>query len=173
MSTYPILSKHLTAEGASLESFNTHFDRTHPSSTQLVWSEPIVLEPTDTNGSDLVCFSHLRWDFVYQRPQHLLSRCATNRRVFIIEEPIVSPDDSYYLAISKRECGVWIAVPHLPEGLSEERAIVLQQLLLDRLMTEAQIQAPILWYYNPMSVSFTSHIEASAVIYDCMDELSA
>ena len=38
--------------------------------------------------SDLVCFSHLRWDFVYQRPQHLLTRCAKDRRVFFIEEPI-------------------------------------------------------------------------------------
>src|ERR1041384_8308221 len=37
---------------------------------------------------DLVCFSHLRWDFVYQRPQHLLSRCAQGRRVFFFEEPV-------------------------------------------------------------------------------------
>jgi len=21
---------------------------------------------------DLICFSHLRWDFVFQRPQHLM-----------------------------------------------------------------------------------------------------
>lgn len=37
---------------------------------------------------DLVCFSHLRWDFVYQRPQHLLTRCARDRRVFFVEEPV-------------------------------------------------------------------------------------
>jgi UDP-galactopyranose mutase len=36
----------------------------------------------------LVVFSHLRWDFVYQRPQHLLSRLAERRRVLFIEEPI-------------------------------------------------------------------------------------
>jgi UDP-galactopyranose mutase len=42
----------------------------------------------DRNVYDLVCFSHLRWDFVYQRPQHLLSRFAKKNRVFFIEEPI-------------------------------------------------------------------------------------
>src|ERR671912_376468 len=40
------------------------------------------------NAPDLVCLSHLRWDFVYQRPQHLLSRCAAGRRVFFVEEPV-------------------------------------------------------------------------------------
>ena len=35
---------------------------------------------------DLVCLSHLRWNFVYQRPQHLLNRCARDRRVIFIEE---------------------------------------------------------------------------------------
>lgn len=174
MSTDPFLSKHTTDKGISIEPLAAHSDWTHPiSSAQLVWSEPMVAEPMDTNGFDLICFSHLRWDFVYQRPQHLLSRYAKNRRVFIVEEPIASQDDSYYLAISKRECGVWIAVPYLPEGLSEERAIALQQMLLDQLITEAQIQVPILWYYNPMAIPFTSHLESSAVVYDCMDELSA
>ena len=37
---------------------------------------------------DLIVFSHLRWDFVWQRPQHLLSRLAAERRVFFIEEPV-------------------------------------------------------------------------------------
>lgn len=123
--------------------------------------------------SDLICFSHLRWDFVYQRPQHLLSRCVQHRRVFFVEEPIVSLDSSYGLEISQRECGVWVVVPRLPEGLSEKDAITIQQKLLNALLTEVQIQAPILWYYTPMAVPFTHHLNASAIVYDCMDELSA
>jgi UDP-galactopyranose mutase len=122
---------------------------------------------------DLVCFSHLRWDFVYQRPQHLLGRCAQSRRVFFIEEPIASSDGSCWLDISRRECGVWVAVPYLPEGLSEENAIAFQQQLLDTLLAEVQIQSPILWYYTPMAVPFTNQLKAAAIIYDCMDELSA
>jgi UDP-galactopyranose mutase len=40
-----------------------------------------------TKGT-LVCFSHLRWHFVYQRPQHLMERFARENRVFFVEEPI-------------------------------------------------------------------------------------
>ena len=37
--------------------------------------------------AQLVCFSHLRWNFVYQRPQHLLSRAADSFDVHFVEEP--------------------------------------------------------------------------------------
>jgi hypothetical protein len=37
----------------------------------------------------LLAFSHLRWDFVYQRPQHLLSRFAQRQPVLVIEEPFM------------------------------------------------------------------------------------
>ena len=40
------------------------------------------------SNCDIIVFSHLRWDFVYQRPQHLLSRLAESRRVLFIEEPV-------------------------------------------------------------------------------------
>ena len=43
-----------------------------------------------TPSPDLVCLSHLRWDFVYQRPQHLMARFAKRHRVFFIEEPVIS-----------------------------------------------------------------------------------
>jgi UDP-galactopyranose mutase len=155
-------------------SFNElHYREQNDLSPNLQWSGNIILEPALPDVPDLVCFSHLRWDFVYQRPQHLLSRCAQIRRVFVVEEPIVSSEPSCWLDISRRECGVWVAVPHVPEGLSEESVIALQQSLLDTLFAEAQIQAPIFWYYTPMAVAFTYHLNPSAVVYDCMDELSA
>jgi len=47
--------------------------------------------------NDLICFSHLRWHFVYQRPQHLMSRAARQGRVFYFEEPVFTslPDRLY------------------------------------------------------------------------------
>ncbi|MBL1178203.1 glycosyltransferase family 1 protein [Pantanalinema sp. GBBB05] len=143
-------------------------------STRLKWTDVPELGVV-SSAPDLICFSHLRWDFVYQRPQHLLSRCAQMRRVFVVEEPIASPDDSWWLELSRREGGIWIAVPYLPQNISEEDAIVLQKHLLDCLFAEAQIQFPILWYYTPMVLPFTHHLaaQASAIVYDCMDELSA
>src|SRR4028118_738956 len=54
---------------------------------------------------DLVCLSHLRWNFVYQRPQHLLTRCAKKRRVFVIEEPIFDAAQDGKLDIIQHESG--------------------------------------------------------------------
>jgi UDP-galactopyranose mutase len=122
---------------------------------------------------DLVCLSHLRWNFVYQRPQHLLSRSAKNRRVFFVEEPIFSPGTDWRLDVSIHESGVWVIVPHLSEGISEETMQTAQQAMLDDLFQATEISPYILWYYTPMAVSFTNHLKPLAVVYDCMDELSA
>jgi glycosyltransferase involved in cell wall biosynthesis len=134
------------------------------------YSDPLTL----TSGvPDLVCLSHLRWDFVYQRPQHLLSRFARERRVYFVEEPICDATTPS-LHISERDCGVRVVVPHLPEGLGEaESAAVQQSLLLDDLFLEHSIDDYILWYYTPMALDWTRHLEPLAVVYDCMDELSA
>lgn len=122
---------------------------------------------------DLICFSHLRWDFVYQRPQHLLSRCAKDRRVFFVEEPIFA-DTAPRLEISQRDCGVYVVNPTLPADLNEmENNAALQALLIDELILEHELKEYICWYYTPMAFGFTQHLEPLAVIYDCMDELSA
>lgn len=130
-------------------------------------------DAANLNTPDLVCLSHLRWDFVYQRPQHLLSRCASQRRTFFIEEPIFESSASWRLETSRRECGVWVVVPHLPKGMSQEMVSAMLQTLIDELFEEYSIAAPILWYYTPIALSFTEQLEACCVVYDCMDELSA
>src|SRR5688572_7921834 len=71
--------------------------------------------------ADLICVSHLRWDFVYQRPQHLLSRAAKSRRVFFIEEALFD-EGSMRLDISDTDSGVKVVVPRLPKGLQSEIA---------------------------------------------------
>ena len=126
-----------------------------------------------TNGIDLICFSHLRWDFVYQRPQHLLSRCARDRRVFFIEEPIFG-NSSMRLDVRETDTGVFVVVPHLPEGLRSEVAITaVMKEMISRLFLDQAIDDYVFWYYTPMALRFTSHFKPIASIYDCMDELSA
>jgi UDP-galactopyranose mutase len=132
-----------------------------------------VAQPPQNFEADLVCLSHLRWDFVYQRPQHLLSRCAKGRRVFFVEEPIFVQGPSR-LEVSQREDGVYVVVPHLPEGLSSEVAVeAIQQAMIDRLFAEQGIRDYVLWYYTPMALGWTRHLKPIATVYDCMDELSA
>ncbi|MDZ8107551.1 MAG: UDP-galactopyranose mutase [Nostoc sp. DedQUE12a] len=122
---------------------------------------------------DIVCLSHLRWNFVYQRPQHLLSRCAQGKRVFFIEEPIFSEEPLKRLDINEDSSGVVVVVPHLPQGLTEETINADLQLLIDSFFTEHNINKYICWYYTPMAIAFTRHLQPQAVVYDCMDELSA
>ena len=123
--------------------------------------------------TDLVCFSHLRWDFVYQRPQHLLSRCARERRVFFIEEPIFG-NCSMRLDVREADPGVHVVVPHLPEGLRSEVAInAVMKDLTRQLFNEHGIKEYVFWYYTPMALKFTDHFNPVAAVYDCMDELSA
>jgi glycosyltransferase involved in cell wall biosynthesis len=121
---------------------------------------------------DLICFSHLRWDFVYQRPQHLLSRFAKERRVFFIEEPFFS-DDTSRLDYSSREDNLVIVVPHLNNSdLQTNSADDLIRQLLDEMFLEKNISNYILWYYTPMAMPFSEHLKPHATVYDSMDELS-
>jgi len=120
---------------------------------------------------DLVCLSHLRWDFVWQRPQHLMSRFARDRRVFFVEEPI-REDTEPRLEVSEKQGGVKVAIPHLPHGLSPEQAEAVQAGLLREMLEEHEVADYVLWYYTPMAIPFTGELEPLAVVYDCMDELS-
>jgi UDP-galactopyranose mutase len=122
--------------------------------------------------ADLVCLSHLRWNFVFQRPQHLMTRCARERRVFFVEEPVFRPGESPRVCVET--CGaVNVVVPHLPEGLSLDECWTAQRLLLDELIRTQQIAEYVLWYYTPMALAYSEHLSPQAVVYDCMDELSA
>lgn len=123
--------------------------------------------------TDLICFSHLRWDFVYQRPQHLLTRCARERRVFFVEEPIFG-NGSMRLEMREADAGVRVVVPHLPEGLQSEIAInAVMREMLRQMFLDHRINEYVFWYYTPMALNFTSHFTPIASVYDCMDELSA
>lgn len=125
------------------------------------------------NDADLVCLSHLRWDFVYQRPQHLLSRFAKERRVFFVEEPTFD-EGPMRLDVSQRDCGVYVVVPRLPQDLiGDETLDSVQRGMIDRLFADYNINAHFLWYYTPMAVAWTTHLRPLATVYDCMDELSA
>jgi UDP-galactopyranose mutase len=120
----------------------------------------------------LLVFSHLRWDFVFQRPQHLLTRCARSRDVYFVEEPQFFEGTAPALHVSKRGEHLYIAVPHLPPGLSTFEVNAHLKRLVDELVAERTGASYIAWYYTPMALKFTRHLKPLAVVYDCMDELS-
>lgn len=133
-------------------------------------STPTVDKSADS-VTDLLCFSHLRWNFVYQRPQHLLSRASQHWHVWFIEEPIY--ENAYRLELNAISECLTVVVPHLQHGTSPEDAIRQQREAIDKLLTQHTIRHFIAWYYTPMALAFSSHLTPRLTIYDCMDELSA
>lgn len=123
---------------------------------------------------DLVVFSHLRWDFVYQRPQQLLSRLASDRRVFFVEEPEYAPGPAR-MAASSPCAGVTVLRASTPvdaAGFADEQLAVLEP-LLRRCLAEQGVRGAVAWFYTPMALPLLNAVPAHAVVYDCMDELAA
>ena len=121
---------------------------------------------------DLVCLSHLRWDFVYQRPQHLMSRFARQRRVFFVEEAIIH-DEATHFAISQRDDKLRVVVPHL--NRNEVESVGYDNLMSEKInefFSESAIKDCVLWYYTPMALAFADKLKPKTIVYDCMDELS-
>ncbi len=128
---------------------------------------------TDGTRPTLICFSHLRWAFVFQRPQHLMTRFAATHHVLFWEEP------DYHTAggeprLRRHVCpdsGVEVVTPELGEEWRGRDDAALTG-LLDALLAGAA--GPLVrWYYTPMMLPFSDHVAADCIVYDCMDELSA
>lgn len=123
--------------------------------------------------TSIICFSHLRWDFVYQRPQHLLSRFARNNNVYFFEEPVFDSDSNFYLSLSKREKKLHVVTPHLQSDLTETEINTALSKLVDQFLQNLELDHSIFWYYTPLALKFTDKHKPKIIVYDCMDELSA
>jgi UDP-galactopyranose mutase len=120
----------------------------------------------------LVVFSHLRWDFVFQRPQHLLTRLGASRPVLFIEEPVVTADEPRW-ELRKVAPNVTVARPHTPitdRGFTDAQFPILGPMVHGLL---ADVPGYDLWFYTPMAFPLSAGLSPGVVVYDCMDELSA
>jgi glycosyltransferase involved in cell wall biosynthesis len=134
-------------------------------------AEPSAMDPQPTN---LICFSHLRWNFVFQRPQHLMSRFARDMHVIYWEEPVdIAPGETAYLMVREADDarGVIVVVPHLPQGMPEDAREAALSRLLDAHVAALR-GSLITWYYTPMMLPFSRHLDADVTVFDAMDELS-
>lgn len=140
-------------------------------SRQLGISIPATSKIAKEQPQTLICFCHLRWNFVYQRPQHLMTRASETYRVYYVEEPIWG--DELRAHVCRQSDNLTIVVPHLPHGISHEEFLQYQRQLVDELIESEKITDFIAWYYTPMALLFTDHLKPALTVYDCMDELSA
>jgi UDP-galactopyranose mutase len=143
------------------------------------FSDPVATLPDTSLGGDprarrtLICFSHLRWAFVFQRPQHLMTRFAQHNRVIFWEEPQADVH-SEIARLELKTCvqsGVVVATPVLPAGLDSAARDAAVRGLLDELLADSA-EDLVRWYYTPMMLGFSRHLPAICTVYDCMDELA-
>jgi glycosyltransferase involved in cell wall biosynthesis len=121
----------------------------------------------------ILCLSHLRWNFVTQRPQHLLTRAARDYDVVFVEEPYFRDGAEPALERYTSPEGVMVVAPVLPWGLDSVQVTRAQRRLVTALVEELEAERIIAWYYTPMALPFTRHLSTDVVVYDNMDELSA
>jgi len=144
-------------------------------------TRPLATALAGQTGTPIIVHSHLRWDFVWQRPQQLLSRLARREPVLFVEEPI--HDDSVAeprLDVSLPHEGVYRVVPFLParlRGHFDESVSMVRDLLLQQLADDGPLGGrfcrPVHWFYTPMPApAMIGAFGERAVVYDCMDELS-
>lgn len=134
-------------------------------------AQPSALRP-DTPV--LLVFSHLRWGFVYQRPQHLLSRLAGRWRVLFVEEP-QRCDGPARLEVQEAAPGLTVLVPHTPvpaPGFHDDQ-ITAVELLLRTWLQARSLAVDATWLYTPMALPLAHALGTGCLVYDCMDELSA
>jgi UDP-galactopyranose mutase len=122
----------------------------------------------------IVAFSHLRWNFVYQRPQHLLSRLAANRPVYFIEEPEPDASGPARWERNSPHPGVTVLRPRTPlrEPGFHPHQVELLRPLVSELAAELSDEIIVAWMYTPMALPLAGELDPSVVVYDCMDELS-
>lgn len=97
------------------------------------------------NEYDIILFCHLRWEFVFQRPQHIITRLARKYRILIIEEPVPFRDEEENTFIKKKilpNIHVW---QPCVKSIGDIPALLKQQL--------SSINFPIAWFYCKHSVS--------------------
>ena len=132
-----------------------------------------ALRPSE-HAPMILCFSHLRWEFVFQRPQHLLMRFARKAPVIVWEEPIDAEDgasSSLHIRPAADCAAVTLITPRLPQGGSEDERDALLRRLLDGYLAGVD-RAFVAWYYTPMMLSFSAHLKPACTVYDAMDELA-
>ena len=120
----------------------------------------------------LIALSHLRWDFVFQRPQHLLTRAARTYDVIVVEEPVFTDGATPGVNVLERDHGIRVVQPTLPHGTDTAAAVDHQRAVLDDLVARVAGSLP-LWFYTPMALPFARHLEPDLIVFDKMDELAA
>jgi glycosyltransferase involved in cell wall biosynthesis len=147
---------------------------------QLAAKEVFDISGGTPENFGIVVFSHLRWKFVWQRPQQLLSRIAANHKVLFVELTQFDLKEGCepQLKLESVATNVTVANIHLASnlvGTSEVDRLMRKfcKFAIEAVNAHGEFDNPLLWYYSPMDAGWAlGHINGRGIVYDCMDELS-
>ncbi|WP_261403982.1 hypothetical protein [Chenggangzhangella methanolivorans] len=91
----------------------------------------------------------------------------------VIEEPVFEDVAEPELRVTPRDGRVKVGVPVLPHGLGHAGDVLAQRKLVDQMLAGLKTSKRVFWYYTPMALLFTRHLDADVIVFDSMDELSA
>jgi UDP-galactopyranose mutase len=132
-----------------------------------------ILSSSSFKDRALVCLSHLRWDLVFQRPQHLMARFAQAMPVYFVEEPAFEGADSPRLQRCEVAKNLTVLVPRMPVSMATADATSVQKRLVSNFFSANLLRAAVLWFYTPAALQFADELPAAVTVFDCMDELSS
>ncbi|HEY7118916.1 MAG TPA: family 1 glycosylhydrolase [Tepidisphaeraceae bacterium] len=149
-----------------------------PAAASTLKDSDVELKGTDRYG--IVVFSHLRWGFVWQRPQQFLSRFAKRHKILFVEEPFFDQKEGAEPRVDFHKVmpNVTVATPHVDKSWNRspkmpEKLRQFTRQAIDAMNETGEFDHPLLWYYSPMDSAWSlGHFENRGVVYDCMDELS-
>ena len=122
----------------------------------------------------LIVLSHVRWSFVTQRPQHLLTRLARHFDVYVVEEPVFADAEPALMSATHQD-GVEVLTPRTKEfasGFHDSQVFAMQPLLAEFIASRG-LNEPLVWLTTPMAWPLVADLEPRAIVYDCMDDLAA
>ena len=129
--------------------------------------------------SELIVLSHLRWDWVWQRPQQLVSRLGKSeeRTTWFVEEPIqvAGELERNRLATAQTDgvTRVWLEIPEQGRHVG-----FFDEVLPDYVEQLPQLVGPpggerVVWIYTPLALELAEALNPTTLVYDVMDDLAA
>jgi len=112
---------------------------------------------------DMIVFCHLRWQFVYQRPQHIISRMAETMKVLFIEEPVRNHENKSSGNLFAVSENINVLQPNVDDIASI--ANIIPEYVKNKNVSVG-------WFYSASFCPLIESFQFDTTVYDCMDELS-
>lgn len=110
---------------------------------------------------DVIVFCHLRWQSVYQRPQHIIGRLATKLKILFVEAPLPNIREERSANLIIINDNLHIIQPNVSdiESIGD---------IIPKYVRNTSV--PMGWFYAPAFSPLLERLNFETIVYDCMGE---